>query len=108
MTSVIFKNVRLLNFEDSEGMTSSKDVMVSNGKIVKIGKDLPTINVTKVLNGKNNLLMPGLINSHFHSPVNHMKGMLPSLPLEIFMLFESPELEVLRSVELLTLAIQIA
>ena len=96
MTSVIFKNVRLLNFEDSEGMTSSKDVMVSNGKIVKIGKDLPTINVTKVLNGKNNLLMPGLINGHFHSPVNHMKGMLPSLPLEIFMLFESPELEVLR------------
>ena len=96
MTSVIFKNVRLLNFEDSQGMTSSKDVMVSNGKIVKIGKDLPTINVTKVLNGKNNLLMPGLINGHFHSPVNHMKGMLPSLPLEIFMLFESPELEVLR------------
>ena len=96
MTSVIFKNVRLLNFEESEGMTSSQDVMVSNGKIVTIGKDLPTVNVTKVLNGKNNLLMPGLINGHFHSPVNHMKGMLPSLPLEIFMLFESPELEVLR------------
>ena len=96
MTRVIFKNVRLLNFEDSEGMTSPQDVMVSNGKIVTIGKDLPTANVTKVLNGKNNLLMPGLINGHFHSPVNHMKGMLPSLPLEIFMLFESPELEVLR------------
>ena len=96
MTSVIFKNVRLLNFEDSEGMTSPQDVMVSDGKIVKIGKDLPTVNVSKVMNGKNNLLMPGLINGHFHSPVNHMKGMLPSLPLEIFMLFESPELEVLR------------
>ena len=96
MTSVVFKNVRLLNFEDSDCMTPSQDVMVSNGKIVTIGKDLPTVNVTKVLNGKNNLLMPGLINSHFHSPVNHMKGMLPSLPLEIFMLFESPELEVLR------------
>ena len=57
MTSVIFKNVRLLNFEDSEGMTSSQDVMVSNGKIVTIGKDLPTVNVTKVLNGNNNLLI---------------------------------------------------
>ena len=40
--------------------------------------------------------MPGLINAHFHSAVNHMKGRLPSLPLEIFMLYESPELEVLR------------
>ncbi|MBS7589959.1 amidohydrolase family protein [Ancylobacter defluvii] len=40
--------------------------------------------------------MPGLINAHFHSPVNHMKGRLDSLPLEIFMLYESPALEALR------------
>ncbi|HTC53079.1 MAG TPA: amidohydrolase family protein [Steroidobacteraceae bacterium] len=36
------------------------------------------------------LLMPGLINGHFHSSVNHLKGALDSLPLEIFMLYESP------------------
>jgi 5-methylthioadenosine/S-adenosylhomocysteine deaminase len=36
------------------------------------------------------LLMPGLINGHFHSSVNDLKGSLDSLPLEIFMLFESP------------------
>ncbi len=27
---------------------------------------------------------------HFHSSVNHLKGSLDSLPLEIFMLYESP------------------
>jgi 5-methylthioadenosine/S-adenosylhomocysteine deaminase len=36
------------------------------------------------------LLMPGLVNAHFHSSVNHLKGSLDSLPLEIFMLYESP------------------
>ena len=56
MTSVIFKNVRLLNFEDSEGMTSPQDVVVSNGKIVTIGKDLPTANVTKVMDNSDNFL----------------------------------------------------
>jgi cytosine/adenosine deaminase-related metal-dependent hydrolase len=40
--------------------------------------------------------MPGLVNAHFHSSVNHMKGRLPCLPLELFMLFESPALETLR------------
>ena len=40
--------------------------------------------------------MPGLVNGHFHSPVNHMKGALDSLPLEIFMLYESPASEALR------------
>lgn len=36
------------------------------------------------------LLTPGLINGHFHSSANHLKGSLDSLPLEIFMLYESP------------------
>jgi len=36
------------------------------------------------------LLMPGLVNAHFHSSANHLKGSLDGLPLEIFMLFETP------------------
>ena len=36
--------------------------------------------------------MPGLINAHFHSPGNLMKGALPGLPLELFMLYEVPPL----------------
>ena len=38
------------------------------------------------------LAMPGLINAHFHSPGNLMKGCLPGLPLELFMLYEVPPL----------------
>jgi 5-methylthioadenosine/S-adenosylhomocysteine deaminase len=45
----------------------------------------------RVIDGAaHHLLVPGLINSHFHSPANHLKGSLPSLPLELFMLYESP------------------
>jgi cytosine/adenosine deaminase-related metal-dependent hydrolase len=44
------------------------------------------------IDGSGHLLMPGLVNAHFHSSVNHLKGSLDSLPLEIFMLYESPEL----------------
>jgi 5-methylthioadenosine/S-adenosylhomocysteine deaminase len=42
------------------------------------------------IDGTGHLLMPGLINAHFHSSVNHLKGSLESLPLEVFMLHESP------------------
>jgi 5-methylthioadenosine/S-adenosylhomocysteine deaminase len=42
------------------------------------------------IDARGKLLMPGLINAHFHSSVNDLKGSLDSLPLEIFMLFESP------------------
>jgi 5-methylthioadenosine/S-adenosylhomocysteine deaminase len=42
------------------------------------------------IDGSGHLIMPGLVNAHFHSSVNHLKGSLDSLPLEIFMLYESP------------------
>ena len=42
------------------------------------------------IDGRGKLVMPGLINGHFHSSVNHLKGSLDSLPLEVFMLYESP------------------
>lgn len=42
------------------------------------------------------LVVPGLVNAHFHSPANHLGGSLPSMPLEMFMLYESPAAEELR------------
>ena len=42
------------------------------------------------IDGRGHLLMPGLVNAHFHSSANHLKGSFDSLPLEIFMLFETP------------------
>jgi len=96
MKNTIFKNARLLEVESTIGMSNPCDVFIKNGIINRIDADIAVDDDCKVIDAKNNLLMPGLINGHFHSSVNHMKGSLPSLPLEIFMLYESPELECLR------------
>ena len=96
MTNTLFRNVRLLDLDLSDGMTVPCDLRISDGRIAEIAKALSAQPGEKVIEGAGNLLMPGLINGHFHSAVNHMKGRLPSLPLEIFMLYECPELEVLR------------
>ena len=94
--SVLFKDVRLLDFNAAAGMSDSRDLRVVNGTIEQNKTTLSPHQGERVIWGHGNLLMPGLVNSHFHSSVNHMKGRLPSLPLEIFMLYESPALEVLR------------
>jgi cytosine/adenosine deaminase-related metal-dependent hydrolase len=71
-------------------------VHVEGGRIVLVDPaDAPVAGPAAELqqiDGAGHLLMPGLVNAHFHSSVNHLKGSLDSLPLEIFMLFESPEL----------------
>lgn len=96
MPNTLFRNVRLLDLSRADGMTSSCDLRVQGAHIVKIGKALQPVAGEDVVDGRGHLLMPGLVNGHFHSSVNHMKGRLPSLPLEIFMLYECPELDVLR------------
>lgn len=96
MTQTLFRNVRLLDLDHSDGMSAPCDLRVKGGRIEQIGTGIPPDPDEKTIEGNANLLMPGLINGHFHSAVNHMKGRLASLPLEVFMLYECPELDVLR------------
>ncbi len=96
MTDTVFQNVRIFDLSRRDGMTAPCDLRVSAGRIAQIAARIEQRADDHVIEGGGNLLMPGLVNGHFHSAVNHMKGRLPSLPLEIFMLYECPELEVLR------------
>lgn len=96
MKSALFRNVHLFDLDHPEGMTATCDLLVEDGRITSKGPDLVAPPGVPVIDGKGDLLMPGLVNAHLHSSVNHMKGRLPSLPLELFMLFESPALETLR------------
>lgn len=91
----LFTNVRLLDPAAPQGIGPATCLRVSGGQIAGIGALVRAQDET-VIDGRGDLLMPGLVNGHFHSSVNHMKGRLPGMPLEIFMLYECPELELLR------------
>lgn len=95
MSVTLFRNARLYDPQVEGGLRAATDLLVAGGRITAIG-NLSTPEGAQVIDASDHLLMPGLINGHFHSPVNHMKGALPSLPLELFMLYESPGLEALR------------
>ncbi|WP_428030963.1 amidohydrolase family protein [Ancylobacter sp.] len=96
--STLFRDVHLLELDGARGMSPATDVLVEGDAIAAVGADATTRAPADArrIDGHGKLLMPGLVNAHFHSPVNHMKGRLDSLPLEIFMLYESPALEALR------------
>lgn len=66
---------------------------VEGDRITAIGPDLQVGPDTRVIDGTGRLLMPGLVNGHFHSPGTFNKGALASMPLEVFMLYEVPPLD---------------
>ncbi|MEA2737449.1 MAG: 5-methylthioadenosine/S-adenosylhomocysteine deaminase [Acetobacteraceae bacterium] len=89
--TVLFRQVFVYDAAAADGMVGPVDVLVSGDRIDVIGVDLPIPSGARTVEGgSRKLLVPGLINAHFHSPANHLKGSVRSLPLELFMLFESP------------------
>jgi 5-methylthioadenosine/S-adenosylhomocysteine deaminase len=89
--TVVFRAVLVYDATAPGAMTGPTDVLVEADRISAIGDDLVAPTAARVVQGGGrHLLVPGLINAHFHSPANHLKGSVPSLPLELFMLFESP------------------
>lgn len=88
--SYLFKNVRVLTQDVDDTEYAEVDVHVTDGIIAAVGPALPQGGGVEVIEGTGKLLMPGLVNGHFHSPGTFNKGAFPSMPLEIFMLYEVP------------------
>ena len=86
----LIRGATVLDIEADAATCRVCDVRVAGDRIAELGVGLAPAPDEPVIEAAGDLLMPGLVNAHFHSPVNHMKGSLPSLPLEIFMLYESP------------------
>jgi 5-methylthioadenosine/S-adenosylhomocysteine deaminase len=91
--SVLFTDVLVYRSGDVTGPT---DVLVTGQRIAAIGSVRPPDGTEVVAGRGHHLLCPGLVNAHFHSPANHLKGSLRSMPLETFMLYESPADDILR------------
>ncbi|HET6191274.1 MAG TPA: amidohydrolase family protein [Trebonia sp.] len=98
-TDTLFTDVYV--WTGTQASPAPTDVLVRGSRIAAIGPEARagttpearanTAPQARVIAGHGeHLLVPGLINAHFHSPANHLKGAFSGLPLEVFMLFESP------------------
>ncbi|MEY3355673.1 MAG: hypothetical protein RJB53_317 [Pseudomonadota bacterium] len=92
ISATLIRGARVLTLDSQNTEFSSADILLSNGVITAVGPSLSAPEGCKVIEAAGMLAMPGLINAHFHSPGNLMRGQLDCLPLEIFMLREVPPL----------------
>lgn len=91
--SLLIRNARILTFGAEDRDWPEADLLLADGRIQAIGPALrPATPPSRVIEARGCLAMPGLVNAHFHSPGNLLRGMVDGLPLEIFMLYEVPPL----------------
>jgi 5-methylthioadenosine/S-adenosylhomocysteine deaminase len=93
--ALIIANAQVLALDDGQHEWPCADIVIEGSRIAAIGPGAAASwpgPVARRIDASGQLAMPGLINAHFHSPGNLMKGSLPGYPLEVFMLHEVPPL----------------
>ena len=93
--ALLIRNARVLALDDADTEWPCADIVLLGKRIAVIGPgaaDGWAGPVARTIDATGLLAMPGLINAHFHSPGNLMKGCLDGMPLELFMLHEVPPL----------------
>src|SRR3979490_768962 len=66
------------------------DILIEDRKIVAVGPDLAADSTTEIIDASGRLVVPGLINAHYHSHDTLCRGMFEELPLEMWLLYTLP------------------
>jgi cytosine/adenosine deaminase-related metal-dependent hydrolase len=66
------------------------DILIENGKIAAIGAGLAPSGPHDVIDARGKVVLPGLINAHYHSHDTLCRGLFEELPLEMWLLYTLP------------------
>ncbi len=80
---ILIKNCNLISMSNSrEKYEEGIDILISNGKINKIAKNIEAKEGIKTIDAKNKICMPGLINTHTHLSMSIFRETLDGYTLQ--------------------------
>ncbi|MGH2393562.1 MAG: amidohydrolase family protein, partial [Candidatus Limnocylindria bacterium] len=91
---LLIRDAMLLTLDAGNRLIADGHVLVDGERIALVGEGPPPPGLTadRVLDGRQRLVLPGLVNSHLHSHENFTRGRLDNLPHNVWMLYARPPL----------------
>ena len=71
---MLIKNGKVLIFEDEDVKVKDLDIRIEGEEITQIKKDIKAYENEKVIDAKESIVMPGLINNHAHISMSIFRG----------------------------------
>src|SRR5215472_5681777 len=92
MTSkrTLIRGGQVYNHDGDVHKPAIADILIEDDKIVSVGANLTSDDVHEVIDASERLVVPGLINAHYHSHDVLCRGLFEELPLEIWLLYTLP------------------
>ncbi len=79
--NILIKNITLVPMDGKEEVIENTNIYIEDDKITHIGELRENIKVDRIINGKNKIAMPGLINAHTHIGMSLLRNFADDLPL---------------------------
>lgn len=80
--SILIRGGLVLPLDSRKPVARRADLLIEADTIAKVGEDLGDASADTVIEGRDMLIMPGLVNAHAHSFDAMLKGRYDNLPLE--------------------------
>jgi cytosine/adenosine deaminase-related metal-dependent hydrolase len=71
----VIKEATILTVDDTLGNFENASIYVKQGKIAEIGQNISVPDNTEIINGKGHVVMPGLIDCHWHLWTSLLRSM---------------------------------
>lgn len=79
--AILIKDIDLLPMDDSKDILYRTNLYIKDKTIYHIGDIREDIEVSRIIEGKNKLAMPGLVNAHTHIGMSLLRNYADDLPL---------------------------
>jgi 5-methylthioadenosine/S-adenosylhomocysteine deaminase len=87
----LIRNARILAMGGHQGTEPfTGDILIEADRIAAIGPNLGDQQGATIIDGRDRLVMPGLVNGHLHSSEQFFKGRYEKMPLEVWLLYAYP------------------
>ena len=88
--SILIKGATIISMDAERGAEPfAGDILIEGDRIKSVGQGLEAAGA-ELIDGRDRLVMPGIMNAHFHSWEALFKGRYDNLPLELWMLYSYP------------------